>query len=97
MTVKIILPEVAGESTGVGTRVFNDRGDEISGVSSINISIEPESIVTATMEVYVGSIECMEGVHALLGTETLQQIATMHGYELTPKPKAMLSDGGCRV
>ncbi len=85
MTISIKLPKNTNEdnvAVGCHTKVFNDKGDEIENIMSINISIEPDNIVKATVEVCVDSRSDMENIHALLGTKTLHQIAAMHGFTL---------------
>jgi hypothetical protein len=67
------------------TKVFNDSGSEISNITEINLNISPDKIVTATVEVSVDSSSELDNIHALLGTETLKQIADLHGYELVKK------------
>lgn len=85
MTIKISLPKIKEGNevkTGIGTKVFNDKGDEVTNVTSVDIHVSGDSIITATMDIAVGSIDEMDNIHALLGTETLEQIAALHGYEL---------------
>jgi len=85
MGVKIVLPQ-GGNSVGAGTRIFNDSGSEISGISKIKISIEPDEIVQAEFTVDIHAMEQMDNIHALLSTATIEQVALLHGYELVPLP-----------
>ncbi len=84
MTIKIELKKEgsSGICSGRSTRVFNDKGSEIKNITSINILIDPNAIVTATVDVRVSSLTEMENIHALLGTKTLHDIAKLHNYEL---------------
>ena len=81
MTISIKLLQNDTQS-GVGTRVFNDKGSEIKNITSIDIRIAPEEIITATVEVAIGDIKDMDNIKALLGVQTLQQIAALHGFRL---------------
>lgn len=86
MTVKIVLPEPSDKSgiqTSVGTKVFNHEGAEIENITSIDIRIRPNEIIEAKINVYVNSETDLDNVHALLGTETLEQVAAMHSFELS--------------
>tara|TARA_R110002096_G_scaffold379758_2_gene573755 strand:- start:4606 stop:4872 length:267 start_codon:yes stop_codon:yes gene_type:complete len=82
VTISIDLPKGDSAKTGIGTRVFNSSGVEIDDVTSIDISIRPDEIISATLEVHVSDLGDMKNVHALLGTRTLEHIAKLHGYEL---------------
>lgn len=79
MGVKIELPKCDGAKTGVGTKVYSDSGSEITGISSIDISIKPDCFITAVIDVELNSVDNMDNIHALLGTNTLDQIAELHG------------------
>lgn len=92
MTISIELIQ-DGLQTGLGTKVFNDKGDEIKNITSINISIQPDDVVMATVEVAIGSLDGMGDIHAMLGTETLKQIASLHGYDLVSR--SVLGNGHC--
>jgi len=86
MTISIILPKTkSGVVTGAGTKVFNDSGSEINNITGISLNIAVNDFVTATIEVNVNSCSELDNIHALLGTETLRQIADLHGYELVKK------------
>ncbi len=82
MTISIKFNEDSGLVTGHGTHVFTEAGAEIKNITAIDISIKPDEIVTATVDVSVDSRDDMENIHALLGTKTLHQIAAMHGFTL---------------
>jgi len=82
MTIKIVLPDEDGVKTCNGTKVFGDKGNEISGVESIKIHMQSGSMLTAEVGVYIGSIDNMDNIHALLCTETLEQVAALHGKKL---------------
>lgn len=84
MTISIVLPKPGGLRTGHGTRVFNEDGVEIKEVTRIDMVIESDCIVTAKIDVAINTIEDMDNIHALLGTETLEQIAKIHGCEFIP-------------
>jgi hypothetical protein len=64
---------------GWGTQVFNDHGQEITGITKINISIALDEIVTATVDVAVSADTGLDNIHALLGTKTLSDILELHG------------------
>lgn len=80
--VKIVTPG-PGAQPGFGTKVFAADGVQIPFVSSINISIEPNSVITAEIGVYVG--KCDIYAHPLLTLDSLKEAAAQHGYVLTPK------------
>ena len=85
MSITIKLPETTkgGDCIlGLGTKVFTDKGEEVEGITSINVNIETGSIVTATVNVSLTAAEDMKNIHALLGTDTLEQVAEMHGMKL---------------
>ena len=79
MTIRIKTPE---DGTTNGTTVFNSDGVEIKGVTSIDIAVRLNSLVAATLEIEMIQSVDMENIHALLGTETLECIAKLHGYKL---------------
>jgi len=85
MGVKIQLPQ-GGNSVGAATRVFNDSGSEITDIDAISINIIKDKIVQAEFTIDVHEIEQMENIHALLSTVTIEQIALLHGFSLTPLP-----------
>lgn len=104
MTIKIVLPKPKdiGPScfnmaqTGVGTGIFNHEGQEIKNISSLDMHISPDAIITATIEVAVSGLSEMDNIHALLGSKTLKEIADLHGYDLVPKPIVSIKDGETR-
>lgn len=96
MTIKITLPEPCKKGdaqSAVGTRVFNHEGAEIKNITSIDIRIRPDEIIEANINVAINSDGSLDNINALLGTETLNQIAELHGCELTPRSTVRLSDG----
>ena len=84
MGIKIVLVESKdGQAKPViGTKIYAANGDEISGVTGLNIHTDIGDNVTATVDVLIDDVSGMDNIHALLGTETLDQIASMHGYKL---------------
>ncbi len=82
MTISIKFNDDGGLIAGNSTHVFTESGTEIENITAIDISIRPDEIVTATVDVSVDSRDDMENIHALLGTKTLHQIAAMHGFRL---------------
>lgn len=77
--VRIVLPG-PGLQAGYGTRFFS--GDaEIGGITSVCINIQPDSIITATIEVAVALDEVF--AHPLLGRESLERAAEAYGLKLT--------------
>lgn len=56
MGIKIVLPKNDGLKTGIGTKVFNESGEEIE-VQSIDIHISPDEIITAIITVPVDTLE----------------------------------------
>ncbi len=109
MTINIKLPRSKQDMEGTGdrpiignnTQVFNDKGDEITGIREIDISIRLDAIVTATVEVMVNCDSDMDNVHALLGTSTLADILKLHGIDAelidktelgNPYPQYVLGD-----
>ena len=87
MTISIKLPRSKQDMEGTGdrpivgngTQIFNDKGDEITGIREIDISIRLGAIVTATVEVMVSCDSDMDNIHALLGTKTLADVLKLHG------------------
>ena len=87
MTVKIVLPELYDKSKlqiAAGTKVFNHEGAEIENITSIDIRIRPDEIIEATINVAIDRVTEFDNIHALLGTDTLEQIAELHGLSLHP-------------
>ena len=64
-------------------QITTEDGTEIRGVRSLNLRMEPNSVVTADVEIIVGQVEVT--AHPLLGLETLKEAAAAYGYELCPK------------
>lgn len=86
MTIKIQLPNNDEIKCGWKAKVFSSTGDEIVDITSIDIRIRPDEIVAATIEISVSELESMDNVHAMLGTETLKDIARLHGFDLVRIP-----------
>jgi len=87
MPINIKLPDKGEDiTTVIGTRVTTTDGTEIEGVTRIRIDWTADMIAEATIDVDVMPGMTLENVHALLSTETLEQIAEMHGYDLVEKP-----------
>lgn len=83
MTVTIKLPSPDGGVTSTtGTRVFNHEGREITEITRIRVDWGVDECAYATIDVAVNGGTTLDNVHALLGTETLEQVAEMHGYRL---------------
>ena len=80
-TVRIITPE-GGSS--FGTKILMEDGQEVQGVTGIQIGIYPESWNIAEISLQVG--RCDIHAHALLSLDSLKEAADLHGYELTLKP-----------
>jgi len=75
------------EGVGVfsnGTRVYTSQGCEVHNITSININYSLNEVVTATVEVALDTSEDMGNIHALLGTQTLEQIAKLHNCRFIP-------------
>jgi hypothetical protein len=62
MTIKIVLPknETCLPSTGQGTKIYTDSGEEIQGVVACDIRIRPNEAITAILEVMVSEVENLE-------------------------------------
>ena len=73
-------------AAGWQTKVFSEDGVEIKDITSINISIQPDEIISATIDVSINKIENMDNIHVMLGTKTLHDIAKLHGWELKRTP-----------
>lgn len=80
MTISIKLPNDL--NTGCGTEVFNRDGVKIEDITKININIEADAFVYATVEVAINELSQMDNIHTLLGTKTLEGIALLHGFKL---------------
>jgi hypothetical protein len=77
--VRIITPE---NGIGWGTKIFTADGQEIPGVTHVQISIETNLMTTAEISVAVG--DCDIHAHPLLSLESLRDAAALHGFILTP-------------
>jgi len=67
MGIKVTLPEGEGPRTGMGTKIYTSDGVEITGVSDISISIQPDSFITAKITVCVDELA---NFHAILPSVT---------------------------
>ena len=86
MTIKIKLLQDDCAQSSIGTRVYNQDGKEIEDVTGLKVGFPFGGRVTATIEVCVADIVNMDNIHALLGTSTLEQIATLHGKVMSDAP-----------
>lgn len=77
-TVRIIPPESGG--LGHGTRVVTQDGTLIPFVTRITVTLEPDDIIRAEMEIAVSLAEVT--AHPLLGLDTVRAAAAAHGYDL---------------
>lgn len=85
MTVTIKVPEsISGITPTTGTKVITEDGRELQEVTRVRIDWGVGQVAEATIDIAVTPGMTLDGVHMALGTETLEQIASMHGYELTP-------------
>ena len=85
MAIKIILPKGSGVKTSYGARFFADCGAEITGVIDCQVSIKPNSMITATITVEIDDIENLEGLVAEFPNQSLDFIGSeveKHGYKL---------------
>ena len=77
--VRIVTPD---SGIGWGTKIFMHDGQEIQGVTQVQINIETELMSTAEISVAVGG--CDIHAHPLLSLESLREAAALHGYTLMP-------------
>jgi len=78
--VRIVVPT---GGIAMGTKVYTASGEEIRGVSKIEIRpMDATSIVEAVLTIVVdpGTIEA----HPLLSMESLEQAAAFRGFKLVP-------------
>lgn len=64
------------------TEITTEDGAPIDGIKSVSVSFDAEKMVTAEVFVMVGRVDVM--AHPLLGLDTLQEAAAVHGYKLVP-------------
>jgi len=62
MTIKIVLPEGKGPKSSWGTKVFTESGEEIKGVTRVEIDMLPDCMVSAQITVEVSDLENFEGI-----------------------------------
>lgn len=79
--IRIVMPPSG--KTGIGTKVTTPDGAEIEGITSIDISLRPDSLVTAKVEVLTAGIDLP--AHPLLGLETVRAAADAYGFVLVQK------------
>jgi len=66
MTIKIVLPNGNKARPANGTMVFTEDGREINGISGITVTLMPNEMIMATIDVEVSSIENFEGIEAFV-------------------------------
>jgi hypothetical protein len=76
--VKIVVPPGGLAS---GTRVYTADGSEVRGVTSIDVRLSANSLVTATIGLHLSTGAEIEA-HPLLTEETLRRSAVALGYSL---------------
>lgn len=52
----------SGAMSSIGTKVFNDDGSEIKDVYAIDISIRPNEVITARLEIAVDAMQIPLGM-----------------------------------
>ena len=62
--IKIVLPEGEGPKVSNKVKIYTESGEQIHGVSRIEIDIKPNEIVEAKLTVYVADLENFNGVEA---------------------------------
>lgn len=67
---------------GLGTKIIDDTGAEVPGVTRCTLFIEPETILHAELDIMVGEVDVE--AHPLLSLETLTEAADHYGYRLVP-------------
>lgn len=75
--IRIIKAEAG---VGIGTKVSTEGGADIEGITELTISIRPDDLVTATVEVMVADLDV--AAHPLLGLDSLRAAAKAYGYTL---------------
>ena len=74
MGIKIVLPEGDGLKTGHGTKVYTANGVEISGICRMSITVAPDEIIMAAIEVSVDDITNVDGIASLLPPDQAMQV-----------------------
>lgn len=73
MTIKIVFPEGEPVKLGRGTKVFTDSGEEIHGITCIEIQpIEMDKPITAHITCYVSEIENLHGIEGIIFAEDIE-------------------------
>ena len=78
-SIKIIATDCGPKSI----KFFTVDGQEIKGVCSCDITMRPNSIVTATLDIYPEGLDIK--AHPLLTEDTLKWLADYYGYNLVLK------------
>lgn len=84
MSIKIVLPTNDGIKCGRGTQVFTEGGEEITNISSIEITIEPNDCIMATIRLPVAKMINTDGLLPVLSPESIKQIEAL-GYKVIGK------------
>ncbi len=74
MTVSIELNAESGIVTGHGTKVFTSCGTEIKGVTSITVSIKPDEVVMATIEVALDAKTNLDNIALSMSEKTINKL-----------------------
>lgn len=82
--IRITTPPSPDGKARIGwrTNITTAEGLPIDGIRTCAIRIEPNSIVTAEIEVNVTGLDIE--AHPLLGLDTVRDAAAHHGYRLVP-------------
>lgn len=80
-----IAPPMAGTKpqTGFGTKIYDAAGNEIEGVTSISILIEPGSFITADVSVCADFEEVW--AYPFMSESAFLSAAERYGYEVKKK------------
>lgn len=78
-----IIPPKPGQKSGYGTKVYDDSGNEITGITSLDIRIEPNSFITAEVSVCVHLDEVW--AYPFMGESAFLSAAERYGYEVKKK------------
>lgn len=60
--IKIVPPKVDGICTGFDTKVYDQEGVEIRGISGVTLSIMPDEVITATIRCTPANLEPVTAV-----------------------------------
>jgi len=81
MTIRIVLPEGNDVRACHGTRVFTADGAEIKNITSIQIDINPNCVIEATLTIAVAEVVGLDGVLPSISKETHDQLEAL-GYKV---------------